>query len=223
VPPSPLLRNFLLFGRVLRAMGLPVTSARLVEVIRALQLVDIGSRQDVRNVARCILVSRREEMELFDRAFDLFWRPGTGRRTDEALSGLMEELTHQTRARQTRRPPAAGALPSRTASSTTRERTGIGSAAAGAAEQDEDQEAGRSWASTAPEKACKPRTFRPSPRRSCRTRSGSWPGCVGQSLGGALSGFGPRAEVSGWMCADRCAAPFVTVGSCSIWLAVVRR
>ncbi len=70
---SPLLRNLVLFGRFLRRLGLRVAPAQLAEVADSLSLIDISSVEDVRNVTRAILVNRREDLPVFDRAFDLFW------------------------------------------------------------------------------------------------------------------------------------------------------
>jgi uncharacterized protein with von Willebrand factor type A (vWA) domain len=70
---SPLLRNLVLFGRFLRRLGLRVAPAQISEVADSLSLIEIGSVEDVRNVARAILVNRREDLPVFDRAFDLFW------------------------------------------------------------------------------------------------------------------------------------------------------
>ena len=44
--------NVLLFGRVLRAVGLPVHHGRLVDAMHALELVGIRSRTDVRATLR---------------------------------------------------------------------------------------------------------------------------------------------------------------------------
>jgi uncharacterized protein with von Willebrand factor type A (vWA) domain len=45
----------------------------MLDVVEALPLVDIGNRDDVYHACRCLLVHRREDLELFDRAFDAFW------------------------------------------------------------------------------------------------------------------------------------------------------
>ena len=66
--------NVLLFGRVLRAAGLPVHHGRLVDAIQALALVGIRSRTDVRATLRSLLVHRHEDIARFDQAFDLFFR-----------------------------------------------------------------------------------------------------------------------------------------------------
>ena len=104
--PSPLLRNLLLFGRLLRVMGLPVTSGRLIEVANSLEFIDIGSREDFRNTARCILVSRHEDLEIFDQAFRIFWRSWTRARKDDPLRKLVDELGRQ--APKSRQPAPRG-------------------------------------------------------------------------------------------------------------------
>lgn len=62
------------FGAVLRAAGLPVTVSELMTAVRALEAVDIADRSEVRLALRAALVSRVEEMPVFDRCFDAFWR-----------------------------------------------------------------------------------------------------------------------------------------------------
>lgn len=63
----------MLFGRFLRRLGLRVAPAQVAEVADSLSLINIGSVEDVREVARAIMVNRREDLPVFDRAFDLFW------------------------------------------------------------------------------------------------------------------------------------------------------
>ncbi len=79
---SRLTRNCLIFGRLLRSLGLPMTAGREMEFLRALQIVDVGRRADVYHTARSLFVSHRDHVAVFDRAFDLFfawlgaeWRP----------------------------------------------------------------------------------------------------------------------------------------------------
>jgi uncharacterized protein len=66
--------NVLLFGRMLRDAGLDVHHGRLVDAIQALEWVGIRSRQDVSATLRSLLVHRHEDLDRFDRAFDLFFR-----------------------------------------------------------------------------------------------------------------------------------------------------
>ena len=71
---TALLDNLLVFGRLLRALGLEVHIGRLLDIAEALQHVDIGARNDVYHACRALLVHRREDLGMFDRAFDAFWR-----------------------------------------------------------------------------------------------------------------------------------------------------
>lgn len=69
-----LLHNVVLFARVLRRAGVPVSAAAVYDLVRSLEFIDIGNRAEVKDVSRALLVRRREEIPIFDRAFDLFWR-----------------------------------------------------------------------------------------------------------------------------------------------------
>jgi uncharacterized protein with von Willebrand factor type A (vWA) domain len=71
---AELAANVLLFGRLLRDAGLEVHHARLVDALRALAIVGIRNRADVRATLASLLVHRRDDIERFDRAFDLFFR-----------------------------------------------------------------------------------------------------------------------------------------------------
>ena len=68
------LRNLLLFGRVLRALGLDVNPGRMFDLVSALQFISIGNRSDFYHAARGLLVHRREDIAIFDEAFEVFWR-----------------------------------------------------------------------------------------------------------------------------------------------------
>ncbi|WP_042299696.1 vWA domain-containing protein [Paraburkholderia kururiensis] len=73
-PMPPIARNVVHFVRVLRAAGLPMSPAHAVDALDALRWIDIGRRDDVRAALAALLVSAPDERELFDAAFDLFWR-----------------------------------------------------------------------------------------------------------------------------------------------------
>jgi len=70
---SNLPRNLLVFGRLLRRLGIGVHTGRLVDVTEALQHVDLGSRDEVYHTCRALLVYRHEDLPVFDRAFEAFW------------------------------------------------------------------------------------------------------------------------------------------------------
>ena len=71
--PSHLPRNLLVFGRVLRRVGIDVHVGRLLDVMEAMQYVDLGSRDEVYHTCRALLVFRVDQIPLFDRAFEAFW------------------------------------------------------------------------------------------------------------------------------------------------------
>lgn len=69
-----LLRQCVLFGRLLRGVGVPVSAAQLVTLAEALGYVDLADKQEFRLCACAVLVSRREHLAPFDQAFEWFWR-----------------------------------------------------------------------------------------------------------------------------------------------------
>jgi uncharacterized protein with von Willebrand factor type A (vWA) domain len=69
MPSDPLLSHVVTFGRVLREVGLEVGPGRLQDALRGLDAVDLTEQEDVYWALRQTLVSRRDELELFDRAF----------------------------------------------------------------------------------------------------------------------------------------------------------
>ena len=69
-----LLRNLLLFGRTLRALGLDVSPGRMTDLVAALGHVQIGVRSDFYHAARALLVHEHEDLALFDAAFEMFWQ-----------------------------------------------------------------------------------------------------------------------------------------------------
>jgi uncharacterized protein with von Willebrand factor type A (vWA) domain len=71
---SHLLANLILFARILRGAGVTVTSGQILTLVKALDHLDLGQRRQVKDAARAVLVSRREQREVFDRLFDLFWK-----------------------------------------------------------------------------------------------------------------------------------------------------
>ena len=59
----------------------------MLDAVEALPHVDIGRRDDVYHTLRALLVHRREDLALFDRAFDTFWgerQPAAGLPADVA-------------------------------------------------------------------------------------------------------------------------------------------
>ena len=91
---SALLSNVLVFGRLLRALGMEVHVGRLLDVAEALRHVNLGAREDVYHTCRTLLVHRRDDLAVFDRAFHAFWRehadlptPTAQPREDDSVAG----------------------------------------------------------------------------------------------------------------------------------------
>jgi uncharacterized protein with von Willebrand factor type A (vWA) domain len=72
------LENLLLFGRVLRGLGLDVNPGRMLDLVGCLPVIDLGRRSDFYHATRSLLVHRREDIPVFDQAFEAFFRrPGS--------------------------------------------------------------------------------------------------------------------------------------------------
>ncbi|MCZ6528868.1 MAG: VWA domain-containing protein [Chloroflexi bacterium] len=74
-----LLHNILMFGRLLRAIGLDLDTRGVSDFVRSLDWIRISQRREFYYAARCLYVSRREDLALFDEAFDWFWQLRVGR------------------------------------------------------------------------------------------------------------------------------------------------
>jgi uncharacterized protein with von Willebrand factor type A (vWA) domain len=89
-PARDLLTQTLAFGRMLRAAGVASTTSEVMDAARALEAVDLLDREEVRLALRAVLVTRREEIPVFDRCFDAFWtyRAEEG----QGLDGLIQAI-----------------------------------------------------------------------------------------------------------------------------------
>ncbi len=66
--------NILHFARTLRRAGLPVGPGRVIEALRAVETADIRRREDFYWTLHAVFVNRRDQREIFDQAFHVFWR-----------------------------------------------------------------------------------------------------------------------------------------------------
>jgi uncharacterized protein with von Willebrand factor type A (vWA) domain len=76
-------RKLVTFGRILREAGLEVGPGRLKDAIQGLDAIDLARRDEVYQALCCTLVSRRDDLPVFDAAFRAFWdrspvAPGEG-------------------------------------------------------------------------------------------------------------------------------------------------
>lgn len=66
--------NIVYFARALRRAGLRVGPASVTEAIEAVIAIGVGSHQEFHAALSAIFVKRREDQQVFDEAFRLYWR-----------------------------------------------------------------------------------------------------------------------------------------------------
>jgi uncharacterized protein len=76
MPGAAILGHVVTFGRVLREVGIEVGPGRVADALRGLDAVDVTRQDDVYFTLRQTLVSRHDELELFDRAFEAWFLRG---------------------------------------------------------------------------------------------------------------------------------------------------
>ncbi|HEY1327093.1 MAG TPA: VWA domain-containing protein [Casimicrobiaceae bacterium] len=86
--------NVLYFVRMLRAAGLPVGPAKVVDALAAVEAVGVENRTDFREALASVLVTRREHSALFEQAFELFWRDP--RLLEKVLASLLPKVRGRT-------------------------------------------------------------------------------------------------------------------------------
>src|SRR5512143_1549170 len=72
--PGRLSLNIMEFCRALRAAGLPVGPGQVLRALDAVKTVGVENRQDFYWALQAVLVNRRDQREIFDQAFHIFWR-----------------------------------------------------------------------------------------------------------------------------------------------------
>ena len=90
-PDGHILRSLTLFVEMLRRVGLEVGSGNMLDLVRATDHVSIGKRGEFFQAARSILVHRKQDLPIFDEAFQVFWRKPTDRTTTMDLRSLGEQ------------------------------------------------------------------------------------------------------------------------------------
>ncbi len=66
--------NAVRFARALRLAGLTTDLGAAIDFARALGLVDLGDREQVRSAGASVFVRRRDDLEIYDEVFARFWR-----------------------------------------------------------------------------------------------------------------------------------------------------
>jgi uncharacterized protein with von Willebrand factor type A (vWA) domain len=69
-----LLANLMYFARTLRAAGLPVGPGKLLDAVEAVRAIGLENRRDFYWALNAVFVNRRDQRDLFDQAFHIFWR-----------------------------------------------------------------------------------------------------------------------------------------------------
>ena len=103
-----LLDNLLLFGRLLRRLGLDVHTGRMLDAVSVLEDIGVRRKADVRAALRTLLVHRRDDLPVFDEAFDVFWRQRKDRMSSMDLRSMGEQRRYR---RVEAGPPPPGQLP----------------------------------------------------------------------------------------------------------------
>ena len=104
--------------------GLAVDLGAAIDFARALTLVDIGDREQVRAAGAAVFVRRRDDLEIYDEVFDRFWRRGAAalpatppstlpprRRRDRARPTAARRASRRGAAARRRRTSAARPIP----------------------------------------------------------------------------------------------------------------
>lgn len=95
--------NLVHFARILRDAGLAVGPDRVLDALRAIEIVGVDRREDVHAALSAVMIDRHEQQPLFDAAFAAFWRDPK----------LMERMMHMLLPKVTGRHPDAAARPRR--------------------------------------------------------------------------------------------------------------
>ncbi|MEP6827771.1 MAG: VWA domain-containing protein [Aestuariivirga sp.] len=73
-PGGKLAANIMHFGRVLREAGLPVGPSTVLDALDAAMAGPLRKREDFYWTLHSVFVKRRDQRELFDQAFHVFWK-----------------------------------------------------------------------------------------------------------------------------------------------------
>jgi uncharacterized protein len=116
MPPAParpldgsrLLRRAVGFGRALRRSGLGIDIGAAVDFARALEVVDIADREQVRAAGATVFVRRKDDLVTYDAVFDAYWRRRIGLAADEADGELPPDGPATGEGEPSEEPPVLG-------------------------------------------------------------------------------------------------------------------
>src|SRR6185436_5367016 len=69
-----LANNIVHFARTLRAAGLPVGPGQVLRAVEAVETAGLKKRDDFYWTLHSVFVNRRDQREIFDQAFHIYWR-----------------------------------------------------------------------------------------------------------------------------------------------------
>lgn len=91
-----LLRNLVHFQSALRRLGVDTTGVQLRALVDGLEEVELHSRAEVKAAAKATLIGRHEDLEAFDRLFDLFFHRDAARpRKDIQLGETLRRIAEK--------------------------------------------------------------------------------------------------------------------------------
>lgn len=85
-----LAENVIGFVRLLRSAGLPLGPDKAIDALQALRTVGLDRRDDFHHALKAVLLSRHEQSELFEQAWQLYWRDP--QRAGTQLESLLQQL-----------------------------------------------------------------------------------------------------------------------------------
>jgi uncharacterized protein len=80
------------FARLLHDAGMEAGPRRLTDATRALGFIDLKRHDDFRSTLRSVFVSRKDEIPVFEAAFDIFWAPPDPRASAGIIPGRTRAL-----------------------------------------------------------------------------------------------------------------------------------
>jgi uncharacterized protein with von Willebrand factor type A (vWA) domain len=78
------------FARSLRVAGLTTDLGAAIDFARALGIVELGDREQVRSAGAAVFVRRRDDLEVYDEVFARFWRSRGPRLPTDGAPNLIE-------------------------------------------------------------------------------------------------------------------------------------
>jgi uncharacterized protein len=99
-PQGRLADNIVYFSRALRHSGIKLGPASVTDAVDAVLAGGLGGRDDFYWTLHCVLIKRREDRQVFDETFRLFWK---SRELVEKMIAMFSPVAPETRERQRKR------------------------------------------------------------------------------------------------------------------------